>query len=81
MSAAGDDRAEPAALVDLDLIACDGCGRTFATEDGPGMIAAIVGPCPDCGGRFQLDRSAAERATWVGAGGPGARRPPRVTPT
>jgi hypothetical protein len=38
----------------LDLIACDGCGRTFATEDGPGMIAAIVGPCPDCGGRFQL---------------------------
>ena len=38
----------------LDLIACDGCGRTFVTPDGPGMIAAIVGPCPDCGGRFQL---------------------------
>jgi hypothetical protein len=38
----------------LDLIACDGCGRAFATYDGPGMIAAMVGPCPDCGGRFQL---------------------------
>lgn len=38
----------------LDLIACDGCGRTFVTTDGPGMMAAIVGPCPDCGGRFQL---------------------------
>jgi hypothetical protein len=38
----------------LDLIACDGCGRTFVTPDGAGMIAAIVGPCPDCGGRFQL---------------------------
>ncbi len=38
----------------LDLIACNGCGRRFATEDGPGMIAAIEGPCPDCGGRFEL---------------------------
>jgi hypothetical protein len=38
----------------LDLIACQGCGRCFATDDGPGMIAAIKGPCPDCGGRFRL---------------------------
>ena len=38
----------------LDLIACAGCGRTFVTTDGPGMMAALVGPCPDCGGRFQL---------------------------
>jgi hypothetical protein len=38
----------------LDVIACDGCGRHFATTDGPGMIAAIKGPCPDCGGRFKL---------------------------
>ncbi len=38
----------------LDVIACDGCGRHFATTDGPGMIAAIKGPCPDCGGRFEL---------------------------
>jgi hypothetical protein len=38
----------------LDLIVCDGCGRSFATHDGPGMIAAIVGPCPECGGRFRL---------------------------
>jgi hypothetical protein len=38
----------------LDLIACDGCGRRFATDDGPGMIAAIKGPCPDCGGRFEM---------------------------
>jgi hypothetical protein len=38
----------------LDVIACDGCGRRFATDDGAGMIAVIKGPCPDCGGRFML---------------------------
>lgn len=38
----------------LDVIACRGCSRRFATEDGPGMIAAIKGPCPDCGGEFEL---------------------------
>jgi hypothetical protein len=38
----------------LDVIACDTCGRSFATHDGPGMLAVIKGPCPDCGGRFQL---------------------------
>ena len=38
----------------LELIACDRCGRHFATDDGPGMIALIKGACPDCGGRFQL---------------------------
>ena len=38
----------------LELIACGTCGRRFATDDGPGMIAMIKGPCPDCGGRFQL---------------------------
>jgi hypothetical protein len=38
----------------LDVIACDTCGRSFATQDGPGMLAVIKGPCPDCGGRFQL---------------------------
>jgi hypothetical protein len=42
------------ASVGLDLIACDGCGRRFATWDGREMIAAIKGPCPSCGGRFQL---------------------------
>jgi hypothetical protein len=26
----------------------------FTTVDGPGMLAAIVGPCPDCGGAFEL---------------------------
>ena len=38
----------------LDVIACDGCGRCFATEDGEGMLAVLKGPCPDCGGRFEL---------------------------
>ena len=38
----------------LDVIACDGCGRCFATEDGAGMLAMIKGPCPDCGGHFEL---------------------------
>jgi hypothetical protein len=49
---------EEAEARDLDLIRCDDCGRSFATEDGPGMIAGIKGPCPDCGGTFRLeDRS------------------------
>lgn len=39
---------------ELEVIACGGCGRSFATDDGPAMIAAIKGPCPDCGGRFLL---------------------------
>lgn len=38
----------------LEEIACDGCKRSFMAMDGPGMIAAIQGPCPDCGGRFRL---------------------------
>jgi hypothetical protein len=48
----------------LDLIACDDCGRNFATLDGPGMLAVIKGPCPDCGGRFELvsDRAPAPRS-------------------
>ena len=45
----GEDRSKR-----LEVIACDGCGRSFATDDGPGMMAVIKGPCPDCGGRFQL---------------------------
>jgi hypothetical protein len=45
----------------LDLIACDGCGRSFTTEDGPGMIAAISGQCPDCGGSFALAVPATRR--------------------
>ncbi len=44
----------PAPELDCDWIVCDGCGRTFSTTDGPGMISAIEGPCPDCGGAFEL---------------------------
>jgi hypothetical protein len=50
LAASGDE----AGVDRLDLISCDGCGRSFTALDGPGMIAAIKGPCPDCGGRFQL---------------------------
>jgi len=38
----------------MDMISCGVCGRSFVTNDGPGMIAAIKGPCPSCGGRFAL---------------------------
>ena len=38
----------------VDMIVCDRCGRSHVTNDGPGMIAAIKGPCPSCGGRFAL---------------------------
>jgi hypothetical protein len=54
---AGDRRASAefeASFRPLDVIACDACGRNFATQDGLGMLAVIKGPCPDCGGRFQL---------------------------
>jgi len=41
----------------IDVIMCDGkCGRSLVSIDGPGMIAAIKGPCPTCGGRFVLLR-------------------------
>lgn len=50
-------RAAPREAGRLDLIACDDCGRSFATADGAAMLAAIKGPCPDCGGRFQLTAS------------------------
>ncbi len=40
---------------DVDRLTCDGCGRSFGTIDGPAMLAALKGPCPDCGGQFQLD--------------------------
>ena len=35
------------------LIECDGCGRSFVTDDPAGMLAAIKGPCPGCGGAFR----------------------------
>lgn len=38
----------------LDTIQCDGCGRWFVTDDAAGMLAAIKGPCPTCGGAFRL---------------------------
>ena len=47
-------RPAPAGRLALQVIACDDCGRRFTTGDGPGMMAAIKGPCPDCGGHFQL---------------------------
>jgi hypothetical protein len=47
-------RPDPAGRLALQVIACDGCGRRFTTSDGPGMMASIKGPCPDCGGRFRL---------------------------
>jgi rRNA maturation endonuclease Nob1 len=40
----------------LDVVVCDGCGRSFTTSDGAAMLAAIKGACPDCGGRFVLKR-------------------------
>jgi hypothetical protein len=49
--------AEVEAELELEIIACDGCGRMIATEDGPGMIAIIKGPCPDCGGCFRLEET------------------------
>jgi hypothetical protein len=41
-----------------EQIECDGCGRSFVTEDAPGMLAAITGPCPSSGGTFRLARAA-----------------------
>lgn len=52
-----DDHGVLAPVPRLDVIACDGCGRCFATADGPGMLTSIKGPCPDCGGRFEMLRT------------------------
>jgi rRNA maturation endonuclease Nob1 len=41
-----------------DMIECDGCGRCFVTYDASGMLAAIKGPCPSCGGTFRLAATA-----------------------
>jgi hypothetical protein len=49
-----------------DMIECDGCGRGFVTDDATGMLAAIKGPCPGCGGTFRL------------AGEVGAHRPAKL---
>lgn len=38
----------------VDLLVCDGCQRRFTSINGPAMLMALKGPCPDCGGRFQL---------------------------
>jgi hypothetical protein len=61
LSAAGlvatEREAEPRSAP-LDEIACDGCGRSVMSTDGPGLIEVIVGPCPDCGGTFRLLRVA-----------------------
>jgi hypothetical protein len=40
----------------LEVLACDGCGRSFSTIDGTAMLAAIKGSCPDCDGAFELKR-------------------------
>ncbi len=77
MNRSADTSADIADWADpLDVITCDGCSRSFVTQDGPGMIAVIKGACPGCGGRFQLAGT---------AGAPhsaGARpRPPRARVT
>jgi hypothetical protein len=46
----------------MDAIGCEGCGRSFRTTDGPGMLASIVGACPDCGGRFVLEEGSLSSA-------------------
>ena len=56
-----------------DHIECDGCGRSFVTEDAAGMLAAIKGPCPTCGGRFHL----ASEALHAPSSAPAAERPSR----
>jgi hypothetical protein len=35
-----------------EVIACNGCGRSFVVDDAYAMLAAIEGPCPVCGGTF-----------------------------
>jgi hypothetical protein len=38
----------------LEVLACNGCGRSFSTIDGTAMLVAINGSCPDCDGAFEL---------------------------
>jgi len=55
-----------------DLIECSVCGRSFTTDHGAEMLAAIKGPCPTCGGTFRL----VALATASGAPHAGSPRPP-----
>jgi hypothetical protein len=57
-----------------ELIACDGCGRSFTTDHAAEMLAAIKGPCPSCGGRFVLAPVATASAASQKASEPGPTR-------
>lgn len=46
----------------LDRVTCDGCSRSVLTFDGKALLAAIKGPCPDCGGRFELEQPQVSQA-------------------
>jgi hypothetical protein len=41
---------------ELVQISCDGCPRIFLSADALATLCAIKGPCPECGGRFTLDK-------------------------
>ena len=60
----------------LTVIACDDCGRYFATSHGNAMLAAINGSCP-CGGRFVAEREVSESSPTTAL--PAGHVPSRVS--
>jgi hypothetical protein len=38
----------------FDHIACRSCGWQFPAPEGAAMLFALKGPCPNCGGEFEL---------------------------
>ena len=39
----------------FDRVACRDCGLSFPAGEGLALHFALKGPCPECGGSFQLD--------------------------
>jgi hypothetical protein len=39
----------------IDRVACRDCGLSFPAGEGLVLHFALKGPCPECGGSFQLD--------------------------
>jgi ribosomal protein S27AE len=39
---------------DFDSISCGRCGWWFPAPEGAAMLFALKGPCPNCGGEFEL---------------------------
>ena len=50
----------------FDRVACRDCGLSFPAGEGLVLHFALKGPCPACGGSFQLALAPATRPVPIG---------------